>query len=121
MHRLELKTLQDITAAVEGGYAVNVDTKNYIVECIDRSHFITNLQTGDKEPLELSPGVLNGANFYVVINATTRIKIVNMMEIYGGSFARHIGRALACADYENEARLIHTFNDLFIQYLKYKG
>lgn len=39
------------------------------------------------------------------------------MRVYGGSFAKALGEALSCADKENATKIMHTWLELWEQYL----
>lgn len=45
-----------------------------------------------------------------------KIEIAKAMMMYGGSFARHLGEALAHADANNEQRIRDAFPELMVKY-----
>ena len=50
------------------------------------------------------------------MNETDKFWMLKAMRMYGGSFAKALGKAWECADYINNAKLEEAFPELIEQY-----
>ena len=123
MNKLILKTKQEICTAVDSGYTVHSDTPAYTVIKHAKKGYLISCVNGHSVGLSGEEGtewenVLNGTEFFI---PTERLndKLIYNMRVYGGSFAGHIANAFQAADYDNEAKLLTCFRELFTSYLKF--